>query len=507
MPQGLLPFQIEGEGERSRTTARAGLLPVLELMVRMGLLRAADTEVGVRSAGGQGFTDGQHLVALCLLNLAGGDGVSDLDVLEGDEGLCEMVRAAEVSGLTGSEKRAFNARFGGARERTFPSESAAFRYLGAFHDAESEKARVEGTAYIPPATAPLAGLVRVNARLLAQVQLRSPQQVATLDQDATLVASDKATAKCSYKGFSGYQPLNTYWAEHELLVHSEFRDGNVPAGHEQLRVLREALACLPDGVQKVRLRSDSAGYQVELLRYCAEGKDERFGVIDFAIAADVTEAFKVSVGAVAADDWNPLYRNEKERKAGVFDQEWAEVCFAPNSLSTRKNGPTYRFLAIRETLRQLDLPGVDERRELPFQTLESDDGRRFKLFGLVTNMTTPGDELVRWHRERCGRSEAAHAIMKDDLAGGRLPSGKFGANAAWWAMMVVSYNLAAVVRRLLLGGSHVHKRMKAIRLAFIDVAGRLVNHAGRTVVRICERHPGFQLIREARLRVMAQAPP
>ena len=122
-------------------------------------------------------------------------------------------------------------------------------------------------------------------------------------------------------------------------------------------------------------------------------------------------------------------------------------------------------------------------------------------------MTTPGDERVRRHRERCGRGEAAHAIVKDDLAGGRPPSGKFGANAAWWAMMVVSYNLAAVVRRLLLGGSHVHKRMKAIRLAFIEVAGRLVNHAGRTVVRICERHPGFQLIREARLRVMAQAPP
>ena len=34
-------------------------------------------------------------------------------------------------------------------------------------------------------------------------------------------------------------------------------------------------------------------------------------------------------------------------------------------------------------------------------------------------------------RERCGRSEHAHAIMKSDLAGGKLPSALFGANAAW----------------------------------------------------------------------------
>jgi hypothetical protein len=37
-------------------------------------------------------------------------------------------------------------------------------------------------------------------------------------------------------------------------------------------------------VDKVFLRSDSTGYQEDLLAYCAEGKHERFGVIEFAIA-------------------------------------------------------------------------------------------------------------------------------------------------------------------------------------------------------------------------------
>ena len=30
--------------------------------------------------------------------------------------------------------------------------------------------------------------------------------------------------------------------------------------------------------------------------YCAEGKSERFGVIEFAVGADVTESFRLAVG-------------------------------------------------------------------------------------------------------------------------------------------------------------------------------------------------------------------
>jgi len=86
------------------------------------------------------------------------------------------------------------------------------------------------------------------------------------------------------------------------MLYSEFRDGNVPAGHEQLRVLKDCLRHLPAGVTKVSLRSDTAGYQEELLLYCGEGKVPRFGVIDFAIGADVTEAFRAAVSTITLSD-------------------------------------------------------------------------------------------------------------------------------------------------------------------------------------------------------------
>lgn len=62
-------------------------------------------------------------------------------------------------------------------------------------------------------------------------------------------------------------------------------------GYRQLDHLKETLSLLPPSVRKVRLRSDSAGYQTELLKYCANGSNERFGVIEFCISCPVSVEF------------------------------------------------------------------------------------------------------------------------------------------------------------------------------------------------------------------------
>ena len=109
-----------------------------------------------------------------------------------------------------------------------------------------------------------------------------------------------------------YQPLTAYWAEADLIVHSEFRDGNVPAGYQQ----RTERWHLPEGVGKV------------MLRYCAEGRDERFGVIDFAVGVDVTSEFTRAVSEVEDDQWCTLYRKVGECRVDT-GQQWAEVNFVP----------------------------------------------------------------------------------------------------------------------------------------------------------------------------------
>lgn len=154
-----------------------------------------------------------------------------------------------------------------------------------------------------------------------------------------------------------------------MIIHTEFRDGNVPAGYQQKRVLEEALDQLPDGVERVRLRSDSAGYQHELMRFCEENKG-RFGRIEFTISSDVTPDFKKAVAEVKQADWKPLMR-VRDGKVEKTGREWAEVCFAPNKMATSRNAPTYRYLATRELMQQQPLPGMDPQLLLPFPTKES----------------------------------------------------------------------------------------------------------------------------------------
>ena len=503
MAQGILGFKYEEEKHNTGMTGLGGLPVYLDLMHAMDLPELIGRHLQVKE---RGWTDAQMVSSLILLNLAGGDCVEDLSKVEQDEGFCRILRRVGQWGMKRRERREQERRWRKEQKRSVPSPSSAFRYLSAFHDDEQEKKRVEGKAYIPVPNEHLQGLAKVNQGVAAFMQKRSLQETATLDQDATLVETAKRDALFSYKGFKSYQPLNTWWAEQQMVLHTEFRDGNVPAGHEQLRVFKESLAMLPEGVKKVRLRSDTAGYQHSLLRYCARGKDRRYGRIEFAVGADVTLEFKKAVLTEVGDqDWKPIYKEFDGKKIRT-NQEWAEVCFVPNAIGHRKDGLIYRYIAIREPLGLMDLPGMSmPQQALPFPTVQM-DLQHYKLFGLVTNMKEDGEALIHWHRERCGKSEEAHSVMKGDFAGGKLPSGDFGENAAWWWIMILAMNLNTIMKRLVLGGSWVSRRMKAIRFSFINIPGRIVERSGELIIRLVKGHPALDLYLEARRLIMGMIP-
>ncbi len=506
MPQGILPFQYEKEQNCVGITGLAGLPLYLDLAKVAKLRRVIERQLGP-FASSQGWTAAQHILSVILLNLAGGDCVDDLDVLNNDPGFGDVLRQSEVYRLGRRQRRALQRRWRKECTRSVPSPSALRRFLALFHDPGQEQQRQVGKAFIPAANEMLRRLQDINTEFVSFAHSHQPDiTAATLDMDATLVESHKRDALFCYKKYRSYQPLNTWWAEMGMILHTEFRDGNVPAGYEQLRVFKEALACLPDEIEQVFLRSDTAGYQWELLRYCAEGKNQKYGQIEFAVGSDVSPEFKQAAAEVPEGQWQVLYRTIDGRHYDT-GQQWAEVCFVPNGQGYFRDGPKYRFLAIREPLRQLELRGMEEP-ELPFPVMTFAE-QRYKLFGLVTNRTLPGDELIWWSRERCGKSEEAHAVMKDDLAGGQLPSGLFGANAAWWQIMILALNLNAVLKRLALGPGWEKKRMKAVRYHLINLPGRVVQHANRIWIRVAGSCRSLTTLLDARENILAlaQGPP
>jgi hypothetical protein len=499
MAQGVLAFQYEPEtATKQKLTALGGLPLYLDLVVSSGLLTSLRAHMQFKSAG-QGWRDEQIILALILLNLAGGECVDDLRLLEADAGFSKILAQVDTIGQPRVERRRSLRRWRKAKTRSVPSPSTVFRYLSRFHTPAQEEKRQTHSAFIPPSGDALCALQQVHADFIGFVQNRRTSSVATLDMDATLAASEKRNALFCYKGFKAFQPLNTYWVEQDMILHSEFRDGNVPAGYQQKRVFEEALKQLPEGVEKVYLRSDTAGYQHDLLAYCAKGKHEKFGRIEFAIGAPMSKELKQAVAEVPDDDWADLPNPH---------QQWAEVCFVPNLAGHSKNGPHYRYLAVREPLEQECLPGMESETALPFPTMRMDH-IRYKVTAIVTNRDLSGPTLIQWYRDRCGKSEEVHSIMKSDLAGGRFPSGDFGENAAWWSIMLLALNLNAAMRHLVLPPSWRHKRLKAIRFGLLHLAGRVVERSRTISLRLDPRHPAYAILLAARRKIMelAHGPP
>ena len=143
----------------------------------------------------------------------------------------------ESYGMRRRERRALENRWRGERRR---SRRCSGTWRGSTTRTRRPAGKLTEHSYLPNEA--LGGLHKVNADMVSFVQSRSP-----VTHAATLVETHKQQALYSYRKYRAYQPLTVYWAEAEVIVHSEFRDGNVPAGYQQLRVFTEASSVLWGG--------------------------------------------------------------------------------------------------------------------------------------------------------------------------------------------------------------------------------------------------------------------
>jgi hypothetical protein len=238
---------------------------------------------------------------------------------------------------------------------------------------------------------------------------------------------------------------------------------------------------------------------------CAEGgKDDRFGVIDFTISCKVVEGFKQAAKVVSEADWKPILREVTKNgvtKNGVTElqetgQEWAEVSYVPDW--TLQSHAEYRFIAIRERTElrkgenpdQMALPELIEAMEKENENtkrlhITAMGNHAYKVFGIVTNLQEEdGGKIVLFHHERCGKSEEVHRILKDELGGGHVASGKFGSEAAWWNIAVLSLSLLNLFKHNFLPEESRTCRPKTLRYRFFVMIGRFVQHARKIVLKV-----------------------
>jgi hypothetical protein len=428
-----LPFEIDPTIDPSLVTARAGVPLAIELFRRLGVAATIDTEVAVKQRQ-RGLRASQLVESLIALWVAGGDRCQDLTTLREDQALATLLGYA------------------------LPAATTVRDFLEAFHVDDLPLWQAGPQAAVPAESAPLAGLGQANRRLVAGLQRSAPEATATLDVDATIVESHKEAATRAYDGTVGYQPVVVLGAEQDVILHDEFRDGHVPAGCGNVRVLEQAVTHLPPGIAQIYVRADSALYENAVLRWCEDQK------IEYAISADLSEQLEAEIRRLPARAW------QLEGEDGEARREWAEVPYVPDDKDYRKGRPCLRrYLAIRVTKRQGELFA---------------DGRRVQHSAVVTNRAGDGLTLLQWHREKAGTVEHTHHVLKNELAAAALPSGKFGANAAWFRCNVLTYNLLTALKRLTLPGDFRTARPKRLRFLLFNTVGKVISHARRTRLRL-----------------------
>lgn len=197
------------------------------------------------------------------------------------------------------------------------------------------------------------------------------------------------------------------------------------------------------------MRADSGFYAEKVVAAC-KAHDARF-----SISVRLQKSHHQLIAAIPEEDWRPI---------PYWLEGAADVAEIPYQPFGKKR--TYRLIVRRVA----PTPGS----QLWLQ------GLAYSHYAFITDREGDTLELEADHRQHAV-VENVIRDLKHGLALNHMPSGKFGANAAWLALNVIAFNLTRWMGRL---SGFAITCLKSWRLRFLALPGRLTEHAHRRELRL-----------------------
>lgn len=457
--QGRLDFEYAVQEDEAKVTSYGGLPLVIDAMRSLGVSDSIQKHIQVRERACE-FDEVACSEALVLLLAAGGECFDDMRMLREDKALSLML------------------------ERTFPSPETVRQFLYSFHDEglvaqAQETARHSHRVTVPVESKALQGLQQAQKHLVQAVAARGKCTTATVDLDATIIESAKKQAQFHYDEGRGYQPALAVWAEQDLVLWDEFRDGNVAASTNARQQAQRAFSMLPATVKRRRFRADSASYDTGLMEWLTRQN------IEFSISAKMSPALKERCVCLKEEEWKLLETRTEETvhvsEVSHFTTDWEKGLQRP------------RLIVLRLT---------------PTQGTLFEEGAGPKYLAVASNrMEMAAEDLLKWHWEKAGTIEHVHDVLKNELGGGVLPCGRFQSNAAWFRYVVLTYNILSALKAIALPADLKDARPKRLRFQIFTIPAVLKSHARRLVACIVNRLKRAEDVLRSRLVLWSPAPP
>lgn len=298
----------------------------------------------------------------------------------------------------------------------------------------------------------LEGLDRVRSKVNERILRRDGIKEYTLDADALEIVGEKADALFTYKGNKGYMPVAGFLYETPVCLYDEFREGNVAPAFGQKEFYLRCKERIPRGKTIRYYRADSASYQAGLFNQLEEDG------VTYGVTADQDKAVKKAISMIEEKGWK-----EPVRGCGY---ELAETVHCMNQ--TKK---AFRLVVKREIRRQGEL--FEKEGSYFYHAVASN---------WLEEEKSP-EEVLKWHNQR-GQAENFNKELKIGLGMERMPCGQRHANAVFFRIGVIAYNLFIGFKRLACPESWAKHTIATFRWKMVQVAGRIVKHAGETVLKL-----------------------
>lgn len=421
----ILPYKLETTNDQ--LTSRAGLLCIAQLMNKLELSTRIDKAFPLPKSN-RGIKPSTYIQTLIMMQHEGNFHLDDVRHLEADTALTTILGMKQLPKAT--------------------SIGDWLRKTGA--DQMSQNACQD-----------------INKALLSAALHQC--KAVTLDIDATEIIAHKSSAKWTYKSNKGYMPMVGHIAQTGQIVACDFRKGNQSPNSKNLEFIKQCQVALPEGCIVKYLRIDAAGYQTAIIEYCDEEG------IDYAIRAVMSTAIKEQIEAAKGSDWQPMLDKTGEEING---QETLRILHWIGAYDK-----PFTLVIQRKRLKgqgELDLENLDNQQEII--------SKEHIYRAIATNREAMSDsELIHWYNQRGEDSENRIKELKLDFGGDTLPCSDFNANALYFSIAALSYNLFALMRQLLPEKLSTH-RVITIRWRLYAMAAKVVKTARQYFVKLRKDH-------------------